>query len=163
MLAFFVIGLMRKHLTEVPADTALSFVAPYLAYVPAEQVGASGVLAVVTAGLLLAHKAPVLQTAPSRLSERMNWSSITFILENSVFLLIGLQIAGLLDDVVNDDQLSTGRTLAVGLAVLLACLVLRPVWMIPFTCFLRGAATPPTVATGCAPGWSARGPACAAW
>ena len=103
---------MRKHLTEVPADTALSFVAPYLAYVPAEQVGASGVLAVVTAGLLLAHKAPVLQTAPSRLSERINWSSITFVLENAVFLLIGLQIAGLLDDVVNDDELSTGRTLA---------------------------------------------------
>ena len=120
VLAFFVIGLMRKHLTEVPADTALSFVAPYLAYVPAEQVGASGVLAVVTAGLLLAHKAPVLQTAPSRLSERINWSSITFVLENSVFLLIGLQIAGLLDDVVNDDKLSTGRTLVVGLAVLLA-------------------------------------------
>ena len=109
---------MRKHLTEVPADTALSFVAPYLAYVPAEQVGASGVLAVVTAGLLLAHKAPVLQTAPSRLSERINWSSITFVLENAVFLLIGLQIAGLLDDVVNDDELSTGRTLVVGLAVL---------------------------------------------
>jgi Na+/H+ antiporter len=132
VLAFFVIGLMRKHLTEVPADTALSFVAPYLAYVPAEQVGASGVLAVVTAGLLLAHKAPVIQTAPSRLSERINWSSITFVLENSVFLLIGLQIAGLLDDVVNDDELTVGRTLLVGLAVLATCLVLRPVWMIPF-------------------------------
>ena len=133
VLAFLFIGLLRKHLTEVPADTALSFVAPYLAYVPAEQVGASGVLAVVTAGLLLAHKAPVIQTAPSRLSERINWSSITFVLENSVFLLIGLQIAGLLDDVVNDDELSTGRTLAVGLVVLVTCLVLRPVWMIPFT------------------------------
>ena len=131
--AFFVIGLMRKHLTEVPADTALSFVAPYLAYVPAEQVDASGVLAVVTAGLLLAHKAPVLQTAPSRLSERINWSSITFVLENAVFLLIGLQIAGLLDDVANDDELSTGRTLVVALAVLLTCLVLRPLWMIPYT------------------------------
>ena len=131
--AFFVIGLLRKHLTEVPADTALSFVAPYLAFVPAERVGASGVLAVVTAGLLLAHKAPVLQSAPSRLSERINWSSITFVLENSVFLLIGLQIAGLLDDVVNDSQQSTGQTLLVGLAVLLTCLVLRPLWMIPYT------------------------------
>ncbi len=133
VLAFLVIGLLRKHLTEVPADTALSFVAPYLAYVPAEQVGASGVLAVVTAGLLLAHRAPVIQTAPSRLSEKINWSSITFILENAVFLLIGLQIAGLLDDVVNDDELSVGRTLVVGLAVLVTCLVLRPVWMVPFT------------------------------
>ncbi|HWO50553.1 MAG TPA: cation:proton antiporter [Ornithinibacter sp.] len=142
VVAFFVIGLMRKHLTEVPADTALSFVAPYLAYVPAEQVGASGVLAVVTAGLLLAHKAPILQTAPSRLSERINWSSITFVLENSVFLLIGLQIAGLLDDVANDDELSVARTLVVGLAVLITCLVLRPVWMIPFTLFANRRADP---------------------
>ena len=132
IVAYLAIGVLRRHLTEVPADTALSFVAPYLAYVPAEQVGASGVLAVVTAGLLLAHRAPQLQTAPSRLSERINWSSVTFVLENAVFLLIGLQIAALLDDVGAGDQ-SLGRTLLVGLAVLVTCLVLRPVWMIPFT------------------------------
>ena len=46
-----------------------------------------------------------------------------------------LQIAGLLDDVAADDELSVARTLAVGLAVLVTCLVLRPVWMIPFTLF----------------------------
>jgi len=132
VIAFVAIGALRRHLTEVPADTALSFVAPYIAFVPAEQVGASGVLAVVTAGLLLAHKAPVIQTAPSRLSERINWSSVTFVLENAVFLLIGLQIASLLDDVGAGDQ-SLGRTLLVGLAVLLTCLVLRPIWVVPFT------------------------------
>ena len=132
MVAFLAIGALRRQLTEVPADTALSFVAPYLAFVPAELVGASGVLSVVTAGLLLAHKAPVLQTAPSRLSEKINWSSITFVLENAVFLLIGLQIAALLDDVGAGEQ-SLGRTLLVGLAVLLTCLVLRPIWVVPFT------------------------------
>ena len=75
--AFLAIGALRRQLHEVPADTALSFVAPYIAYVPAELVGASGVLSVVTAGLLLAHKAPILQSAPSRLAERINWSSGT--------------------------------------------------------------------------------------
>ena len=127
VVAFLLIGRLRRHLTEVPADTALSFVAPYLAYVPAEQVGASGVLAVVTAGLLLAHRAPALQSAPSRLSERINWSSLTFVLENAVFLLIGLQVAALLSAV---GERSLGRTLLVGLAVLVTCLVLRPVWMV---------------------------------
>ena len=58
VVAYLLIGALRRHLTEVPADTALSFVAPYLAYLPAEQVGASGVLAVVTAALLLAHRRP---------------------------------------------------------------------------------------------------------
>jgi len=132
VLAYLAIATIRRHLTEVPADTALSFVAPYLAYVPAEQVGASGVLAVVTAGLLLAHRAPQIQTAPSRLAERINWSSVTFVLENAVFLLIGLQIAVLLHHLERSDQ-SIGRTLLVGLAVLVTCLVLRPLWMIPFT------------------------------
>jgi CPA1 family monovalent cation:H+ antiporter len=116
----------------VPADTALSFVAPYIAYVPAELVGASGVLSVVTAGLLLAHKAPILQSAPSRLAERINWSSVTFVLENAVFLLIGLQIASLLEAVGEGDG-SLGRTLLVGGAVLVTCLLLRPLWIVPFS------------------------------
>ncbi len=133
ILAYLLIGAIRRYLvTEVPADTALSFVAPYLSYVPAERAGASGVLAVVTTGLLLAHKAPVLQTAPSRLSERINWSSVTFVLENAVFLLIGLQMASLLD-AVGEGEPSLPRTLLVGLAVLVTCLVLRPVWMVPYT------------------------------
>ncbi len=131
-VAFLVIGLIRKHLTETAADTALSFAAPFIAYVPAEKVGASGVLAVVTAGLLLAHKAPVLQTAASRLSERINWASLTFLLENSVFLLIGLQMARLISD-VREGDLSMGQTLTAGFLVLLTCLILRPIWMFPFS------------------------------
>ncbi len=132
VIAFLAIGALRRRLTEVPADTALSFVAPYIAYVPAERVGASGVLAVVTAGLLLAHKAPTLQSAPSRLAERINWSSITYILENAVFLLIGLQISALLED-VRGGEFSLGRTLLVGAAILLTAMVLRPLWMVPFS------------------------------
>jgi Na+/H+ antiporter len=131
VVAYLLLGWLRRQLTEVPADTALSFVAPYLAYLPAEELGASGVIAVVTAGLLLAHRSPVIQTAPSRLSEQVNWSSITFVLENAVFLLIGLQVASLLSDTRAGD-LSLGRTLAVGGVVLLTVLLLRPVWLVPF-------------------------------
>ena len=64
---------------------------PFAAYVVAEEIHASGVLAVVVAGLLLGHKAPILQTAQSRIAERINWRTIAFVLENTVFLLIGLQ------------------------------------------------------------------------
>jgi monovalent cation/hydrogen antiporter len=126
------IGWLRRRLTEVPADTALSLVAPYLSYVAAEQIHASGVVAVVTTGVLLAHRSAVLQTAASRLSERVNWSSITFILENAVFLLIGLQVFALVEDVRAGDQ-SLSRTLLVGLAVLATCVLLRPIWMVPGT------------------------------
>ncbi|MGL5930219.1 MAG: cation:proton antiporter [Dermatophilaceae bacterium] len=128
----FVVGWLRSRVREVPADTALSLVAPYASFVLAEQIHASGVVAVVTTGLLLAHRAPLQQTAASRLSERVNWSSITYVLENAVFLLIGLQVATLVAD-VEEGELTPGRTLVVALVVLFVCLVLRPVWMLPAT------------------------------
>ena len=49
-------------------------------------------LAVVVTGLILGHKAPVLQTASSRIAENINWRTVQFLLENVVFLLIGLQM-----------------------------------------------------------------------
>lgn len=131
-VVFVLIGVIRKHLTEAASDTALSFTAPFLSYLPAELLGASGVLAVVTTGLMLAHKAPVLQSAASRLSERVNWASITFLLENTVFLLIGLQLSRLVTD-VRASEISLGRAALVGLVVLVAVLLLRPLWIFPFT------------------------------
>ncbi len=74
-------------------DTAISLVVPFAAYIAAEEIHASGIIAVVIAGLLLGHKAPVLQSAQSRIAERVNWRTISFLLENAVFLLIGLQAA----------------------------------------------------------------------
>jgi Na+/H+ antiporter len=131
-VAFLLIGWLRRQLTEVPADTALGFVAPYVAYLPAEEIGASGVIAVVTAGLLLAHRSPAIQSAPSRLSERINWTSITFVLENMVFLLIGLQVSSLLTD-TRESDLSLARLALTALAVLVTVLLLRPLWVVPFT------------------------------
>ncbi len=128
---FIVLGVVRKHLTEPTADTALSFAVPFVAYVPAEAVHASGVLAVVTAGLLLAHRSVALQDAASRLSERTNWSSITFLLENAVFLLIGLQMRWIVE-AVDADSLTVGRAVGVAVAVLVAVLLLRPLWVVPY-------------------------------
>lgn len=143
---FLVVGFVRRQLTSAPADTALSFAVPFAAYAPAEHVHASGVLAVVTAGLLLAHRAPVLQSASSRVSERLNWASITFLLENAVFLLIGLQMWGIVRDVVQG-PVSTERGILVSVAVLVAVLLLRPAYMIPFVLL-----TPGTSSTSAGPG-----------
>lgn len=135
-VVFVVVGLIRRRLTQTAADTALSFAVPFAAYAPAEHVHASGVLAVVTAGLLLAHKAPVLQSAPSRLSERINWASITFLLENAVFLLIGLQLWSIVGEIVAGPIAPSGA-IAAALTVLAAVLLLRPAYMIPFVLLTR--------------------------
>ena len=95
---------------------AISFVVPFGAYIAAEEIHASGVIAVVVAGLLLGHKAPIMQTAQSRIAERMNWRTIAFVLENTVFLLIGLQAGWIIDD-VSESTLSGARIAAVCAAV----------------------------------------------
>jgi Na+/H+ antiporter len=120
---------VRKQVTVPALDTAISFLAPFLAYLPAEELHASGVLAVVVTGILLGHKAPVLQTASSRLSERINWASVQFLLENAVFLLIGLQMRRIVS-AAGTSSLGWGRILLASGAVLLAVLLLRPIWML---------------------------------
>ena len=92
---FLVVAKVRRHLEDPVLDSGLSLVVPFAAYALAEQVHASGVIAVVVAGLLLGHKAPILQTAQSRIAERLNWRTIAFVLENAVFLLIGLQASSI--------------------------------------------------------------------
>ncbi len=126
----WLVGLVRKAVTDTVIDTTLSFMVPFVAYLPAEELGASGVLAVVVAGLLLGHRSPVLQDASSRLSERVNWSTIQFLLENSVFLLIGLQVRWIVAD-VGQSNLGRGQIVGACLAVLAAVIVLRPMWVFP--------------------------------
>jgi monovalent cation/hydrogen antiporter len=104
--------------------------APFAAYLPAEAIHGSGVVAVVVAGLVLARRATLLQTASSRLSERVNWSTISFLLENTVFLLIGLQARWIVDN-VRHSTLAPARILLFRAAVLVAVILLRPLWVFP--------------------------------
>ncbi len=124
----FVLIRIRRHITDPVVDTTLSFAAPYLAFLPAEAAHSSGVLAVVVAGLLLGHKAPIVQTAASRIAENINWSTVQFLLENVVFLLIGLQIRGILDGVRSAHE-RFGETVASCAVVLAAVIVARAVWV----------------------------------
>lgn len=135
----FVIGHIRKLIQDDVTDVAVSLLTPWIAYLPAEEIHIrglesqpSGVLAVVVAGVVLGHKSPRIQSASSRLFERTNWTTISYVLENSVFLLIGLQIRSIVDDLSNSDM-STSRITWSCLAVLLTVIVLRIVWVFPAT------------------------------
>jgi CPA1 family monovalent cation:H+ antiporter len=139
VLVAIVVGKIRRRIDDNLTDVAFSLLTPWLAYLPAEQIRVpgvdthpSGVLAVVVAGLLLGHKSHLIQSASSRMFERTNWATISFVLENVVFLLIGLQLR----DIVNalaDDDLSVGRVAAASAAVLAGVIVLRLVWVFPAT------------------------------
>jgi len=127
---FVLVAKIRKHVNDPVLDTGISLVVPFATYIAAERIEASGVVAVVVAGLLLGHKAPILQTAQSRIAERMNWRTLAFMLENTVFLLIGLQARWLVDD-VRASTLPTGTIVGVCLATLAAVVVLRLAWVFP--------------------------------
>lgn len=124
---------IRRKVRNAVYDTAISFMVPFAAYLPAEEIGyhdlhGSGVIAVVTAGLLLGHKSQVIQTGQSRLNERINWGTIQFLLENTVFLLIGLQARRIVAALA-DAPLSGGRIALFCVAVFLTVIVLRMVWV----------------------------------
>jgi CPA1 family monovalent cation:H+ antiporter len=127
---YLVVAWFRPRIKDPVLDTAVSFLVPFFAYLGAEAIHASGVLAVVIAGLMLGHRAPVLQTAKSRVTERTNWRTIAFLLENAVFLLIGLQAKWIVGDVLQS-SLPLGLVIGVCLATLAAVIVLRLVWVVP--------------------------------
>ena len=127
--AFFVlIAWLRKRITDPLLDTGISFLTPFAAFVAAEEIHASGVISVVVAGLLLGHKAPIIQTAQSRITERITWRTVSFILENTVFLLIGLQLDWILEG-VRESTLPVGRIALVCLATLVMVIAVRLVYM----------------------------------
>jgi CPA1 family monovalent cation:H+ antiporter len=129
-------AMVRARLADLVTDTALSFAVPFVAYLLAEEVGGSGVLAVVIAGLLLGHKSPVIMSGQARLASRHNWQTIQFLLENMVFLMIGLQVRMIMEQVA-DSALSPALITVICGAVLAATIVSRIVWLVAIGMYKR--------------------------
>ncbi|KAA9150273.1 Na+/H+ antiporter [Amycolatopsis acidicola] len=121
--------LLRRRLTDPVMDTAWSFAVPFIAYLPAEAVHGSGVLAVVVSALILGQQTPRMLSGPSRLASRLNWRTIQFLLENVVFLLIGLQLRRILTEVADSDLSGLAIT-GICVAVLVATVLARIVWVL---------------------------------
>ena len=112
---------LRSKLADPVLMTAVSFIVPFLAFLPAEEAEASGVVAVVVAGLVTGHQGAQKFTARERLTERTNWLTLQFLVENGVFLLMGLQVESLLRDL---DESSSGPAEVVGISALVLGLLL---------------------------------------
>lgn len=128
LLVFLVVARVRRRVADPVFDTALSFVTPFVAYLVAEEVHASGVISVVVAGLLLGHKSAILQTAQARITERITWRSVSFLLENTVFLLIGLQAKRLLRDVA-ESSVPPSRVVLLCVVTLAVVIGTRIAWV----------------------------------
>jgi monovalent cation/hydrogen antiporter len=128
---------LRTHLKEALLQNTLSLLIPFVAYAAAERVGASGVLAVVVVALYLGHHSWQVDFE-TRLQEGAVWKMVAFILESSVFALIGLQLPYVVQGL---GGYSVGETLWYAVGVFVAVVVVRFVWVFPAT-FLPRALSP---------------------
>lgn len=83
---------VRERVTNSAANTALSFTIPFIAYLPTEHLGGSGLVAAVVAGIVTGQGAARRFTPEQRMSDRLNWRTIELILEGGVFLVFGLEL-----------------------------------------------------------------------
>jgi len=106
----------------------LTLLVPFVSYLLAEKVGASGVLAVVTTGLVLGWFSYEIYTTSTRLQNRSFWNVLVFLLNGFVFILIGLQLPSILQD-MGPHSLPTA--VGYGLLVSAVVIVVRTVWIFP--------------------------------
>jgi CPA1 family monovalent cation:H+ antiporter len=125
----------RRFLGQFPIlENVLSLIAPFIAYIPADMVGTSGVIAVATAGLYLIRTDPQVMSPASRIQAEAMWTMLTFVLESVIFILIGLELR----PVVHGLQgYALPRLLLLTGLVTLACIAVRFAWVFGSVALLR--------------------------
>jgi CPA1 family monovalent cation:H+ antiporter len=119
---------VQRHLDDPPVQITISLLTPFLAYLPAERLHASGVLAVVAAGIYLGWYSPLILTARYRLQAYAFWEIVVFLLNGFVFMAIGLQLPEILKSLKSESLLSPIQNAVV---VSAAVVLVRIAWVFP--------------------------------
>jgi Na+/H+ antiporter len=125
----YAIAELRRRLDDAPTETAISLLTPYMAYLPAEALGISAVLAAVSAGLYLGWRSPELVTPSTRIQITGFWEILTFGLNAALFVLIGLQLRTVIDGL---GAYSTGQLAGYAAAVVGTVIATRMAFLFPF-------------------------------
>ncbi len=128
----WIAALFHKHVYDAPIEITVSLLTPFAAYLPAERLGVSGVLAVVTAGLYLGWRLPEITDFQTRLDARPVWDTVEFLLNGLVFIMIGLQLPKVLD-AATSDHLPKRQLIFYALIISAAVIVVRVLWVFPAT------------------------------
>lgn len=134
VLAFAMLWI-RRHLPTTPSiETSLTLIGPYLFYLTAEELEASGVLAVVAGGLFLSYRAHEFLSAKSHVQSGSVWSTLSFLLNGFVFLLIGLQLPVVIEGL---GETSIARATLYAVIISLLTIAIRIIWVFPTAYLLR--------------------------
>lgn len=123
----FLFVLAHKKIENNPlVETSLTLLAPFVAYLAAEHFHMSGVLAVVTAGLVISRKSPEIFASQARMRTRVVWDTIIFLLNGFIFILIGLQLPSIIKDL---GRYPFSIILGYGLIISLVTIIVRIIWV----------------------------------
>jgi CPA1 family monovalent cation:H+ antiporter len=126
LAASWLIALIRRRLEDPPVELTISLFTGYAAYLPAEQLGVSGVLAAVTAGIYLGWRAPEISSATMRIQAYPVWEFALYLINAVLFLLIGLDLPRVLEGIRG---LSAVTLIAYAAAICAIVVGARLAWM----------------------------------
>ncbi|MGA7090050.1 MAG: Na+/H+ antiporter [Candidatus Acidiferrales bacterium] len=119
---------IETRIEDAAVEITVSLMAPYFSYLIAESLHASGVLATVVCGLYLGHKSSLYFSTAARLTSDAVWSTLTFVLNGLVFILIGLQLPVILSQF---HGMGMSHLLFYGALVSIIVILLRMIWVFP--------------------------------
>jgi Na+/H+ antiporter len=128
VIAHIVYAIHRWLPTTATIDTAITLISPYLMYIAAEHFHYSGVLAVVSGGLFLSFRSHDVFNYSSRLQSMSVWNVVVFLLNGVVFILIGLQLPGIVRGL---GEYSLRAAIGYGFAISLVAILARLAWVYP--------------------------------
>ena len=119
--------LAHKKIENNPVvETSLTLLSPFVSYLAAEQFHMSGVLAVVSTGLVISWRSPEVFSYQARMRSRVVWDTLVFLLHGFVFILIGLQLPSIIKDLGN---YPFSEMLGYGLLISAVTIVVRIIWV----------------------------------
>ena len=116
----------KKIENNAVVETSLTLLAPFVSYLLAEQFHVSGILAVVSTGLVISRKSPEIFSYQTRMRTRVVWDTIVFLLHGFAFILIGLQLPAIIKDLGN---YPLGSIVGYGLTISLVTIIVRIIWV----------------------------------
>jgi CPA1 family monovalent cation:H+ antiporter len=125
-----VVAAIRRRLENPPVEITIALFTAYFAYLPAEELGVSGVLAAVTVGIYMGRLTSQLTTPTTRIQGIAVWEILVFLLNSALFVLIGLQLPTVLEAI---EENSAATLLAEGALIAATVMAVRVAWVFPLT------------------------------
>jgi monovalent cation/hydrogen antiporter len=123
----WLVAQIRMRLDNIPAEILISLLSGYLAYIPAEALDVSGILAAVTVGVYLGWRSPELSTPAMRMQGLAVWETLVFLVNALLFTFIGMRLRPILDALATESSMTL---IADAVVVTATVMLVRIVWVV---------------------------------